>query len=184
MIGKGTYGVVSSEYDTHLRKKVAIKKINDLFEHASDVIRILREIKLLWLLRHRDIVEIWHILLPLSRREFMDIYVIFEFMESDLHQVTEANDDQMPKHYRFFLYQLLRGLKYIHIGCQCSTSKRWGYSQTFSKSAAGKGDLPSCVTTREASNCAPQQPDILISFLFRLLFALPLFSHPRVFSAT
>lgn len=116
MIGKGTYGVVSSEYDTHLRKKVAIKKINDLFEHASDVIRILREIKLLWLLRHRDIVEIWHILLPLSRREFMDIYVIFEFMESDLHQVTEANDDQMPKHYRFFLYQLLRGLKYIHIG--------------------------------------------------------------------
>ncbi|KAJ6313594.1 hypothetical protein OIU76_010904 [Salix suchowensis] len=35
-------------------------------------------------------------------------------MESDLHQVIKANDDLTPEHYQFFLYQLLRGLKYIH----------------------------------------------------------------------
>ncbi|XVE84823.1 hypothetical protein DITRI_Ditri17bG0043800 [Diplodiscus trichospermus] len=89
VIGKGSYGVVCSVYDTHTGEKVAIKKINDIFEHVSDATRILREIKLLRLLRHPDIVEIKHILLPPSRREFKDIYV-------------------------FFLYQLLRGLKYIH----------------------------------------------------------------------
>ncbi|KAK6117279.1 hypothetical protein DH2020_048978 [Rehmannia glutinosa] len=72
------------------------------------------EIKLLRLLRHPDIVEIKHILLPPSRREFKDIYVVFELMESDLHQVIKANDDLTPEHYQFFLYQLLRGLKYIH----------------------------------------------------------------------
>ncbi|KAL3634564.1 Mitogen-activated protein kinase 16 [Castilleja foliolosa] len=114
VVGKGSYGVVASAYDTHLGEKVAIKKINDIFEHVSDATRILREIKLLRLLRHPDIVEIKHILLPPSRREFKDIYVVFELMESDLHQVIKANDDLTPEHYQFFLYQLLRGMKYIH----------------------------------------------------------------------
>ncbi|GLJ31660.1 hypothetical protein SUGI_0636140 [Cryptomeria japonica] len=114
VIGKGSYGVVCSAIDTHTGEKVAIKKINDIFEHVSDATRILREIKLLRLLRHPDIVEIKHIMLPPSRREFKDIYVVFELMESDLHQVIKANDDLTLEHYQFFLYQLLRALKYIH----------------------------------------------------------------------
>eukprot|EP00252_Welwitschia_mirabilis_P008682 TRINITY_DN2074_c0_g2_i1.p1 TRINITY_DN2074_c0_g2~~TRINITY_DN2074_c0_g2_i1.p1 ORF type:complete len:502 (-),score=94.18 TRINITY_DN2074_c0_g2_i1:428-1933(-) len=114
VIGKGSYGVVCSAVDTHTGEKVAIKKINDIFEHISDATRILREIKLLRLLRHPDIVEIKHILLPPSRREFKDIFVVFELMESDLHQVIKANDDLTPEHHQFFLYQLLRALKFIH----------------------------------------------------------------------
>ncbi|TYH41402.1 hypothetical protein ES332_D12G314500v1 [Gossypium tomentosum] len=114
VIGKGSYGVVASAIDTHTGKKVAIKKINEVFEHVSDATRILREIKLLRLLRHPDVVQIKHIMLPPSRREFRDIYVVFELMESDLHQVIRANDDLTPEHHQFFLYQLLRGLKYIH----------------------------------------------------------------------
>ncbi|XP_078438914.1 mitogen-activated protein kinase 9-like [Wolffia australiana] len=114
VIGKGSYGVVAAAMDTHTGERVAIKKINEVFEHVSDATRILREIKLLRLLRHPDIVEIRHIILPPSRREFRDIYVVFELMESDLHQVIKANDDLTPEHYQFFLYQLLRALKYIH----------------------------------------------------------------------
>ncbi|KAK8474075.1 hypothetical protein V6N13_126622 [Hibiscus sabdariffa] len=114
VIGKGSYGVVCSAIDTHTGEKVAIKKIHDIFEHLSDAARILREIKLLRLLRHPDIVEIKHIMLPPSRKDFKDIYVVFELMESDLHQVIKANDDLTREHYQFFLYQLLRALKYIH----------------------------------------------------------------------
>ncbi|XP_058095266.1 mitogen-activated protein kinase 10-like isoform X2 [Magnolia sinica] len=114
VVGKGSYGVVCSAIDTHTGEKVAIKKIHDIFEHISDAARILREIKLLRLLRHPDIVEIKHIMLPPSRRDFKDIYVVFELMESDLHQVIKANDDLTKEHYQFFLYQLLRALKYIH----------------------------------------------------------------------
>ncbi|XWS30083.1 hypothetical protein CRYUN_Cryun24cG0087900 [Craigia yunnanensis] len=114
VIGKGSYGLVCSAIDTHTGEKVAIKKIHDIFEHISDAARILREIKLLRLLRHPDIVEIKHIMLPPSRRDFKDIYVVFELMESDLHQVIKANDDLTREHYQFFLYQLLRALKYIH----------------------------------------------------------------------
>lgn len=95
-------------------ERVAIKKITNVFDHVSDATRILREIKLLRLLRHPDIVEIKHIMLPPSPRDFKDIYVVFELMETDLHQVIKANDDLTPEHHQFFLYQMLRGLKYIH----------------------------------------------------------------------
>ncbi|GJM89827.1 hypothetical protein PR202_ga06048 [Eleusine coracana subsp. coracana] len=114
VIGKGSYGVVAAAIDTQTGERVAIKKIVDVFDHVSDATRILREVKLLRLLRHPDIVQIKHIMLPPSRREFKDIYVIFELMESDLHQVIKANDDLTPEHHQFFLYQLLRGMKYIH----------------------------------------------------------------------
>ncbi|PNT72478.1 hypothetical protein BRADI_2g45006v3 [Brachypodium distachyon] len=56
VVGKGSYGVVAAAVDTHTGERVAIKKINDVFEHVSDATRILREIKLLRLLRHPDIV--------------------------------------------------------------------------------------------------------------------------------
>ncbi|KAL3631495.1 Mitogen-activated protein kinase 19 [Castilleja foliolosa] len=114
IIGKGSYGVVCAAIDTHTGEKVAIKKITDIFEHISDAIRILREIKLLRLLRHPDIVEIKRIMMPPSRRDFRDIYVVFELMESDLHQVIKANDDLTHEHHRFFLYQMLRAMKYMH----------------------------------------------------------------------
>ena len=35
-----------------------------------------------------DIVEIKHIMLPPSPRDFKDIYVVFELMETDLHQAS------------------------------------------------------------------------------------------------
>ncbi|EXC11699.1 Mitogen-activated protein kinase 19 [Morus notabilis] len=114
VVGKGSYGVVCAAIDTHTGEKVAIKKINDVFEHLSDAIRILREVKLLRLLRHPDIVEIKRIMLPPSKREFRDIFVVFELMESDLHQVIKANDDLTREHHQFFLYQMLRALKYMH----------------------------------------------------------------------
>ncbi|XP_073058300.1 mitogen-activated protein kinase 15-like [Primulina eburnea] len=114
IVGKGSYGVVCAAIDTHTGEKVAIKKITNIFDHISDAIRILREIKLLRLLHHPDIVEIKRIMLPPSRRDFRDIYVVFELMESDLHQVIKANDDLTHDHHRFFLYQMLRALKYMH----------------------------------------------------------------------
>eukprot|EP00238_Polyblepharides_amylifera_P010759 CAMPEP_0196583864 /NCGR_PEP_ID=MMETSP1081-20130531/45002_1 /TAXON_ID=36882 /ORGANISM="Pyramimonas amylifera, Strain CCMP720" /LENGTH=519 /DNA_ID=CAMNT_0041904891 /DNA_START=455 /DNA_END=2014 /DNA_ORIENTATION=- len=114
VVGKGSYGVVCSATDKKTGEKVAIKKITDVFEHVSDATRILREIKLLRKLKHPDIVEIKHIMLPPSEREFRDIFVVFELMESDLHQVIKANDDLTTEHYKYFMYQLLSGLMHVH----------------------------------------------------------------------
>ncbi|BBN11079.1 hypothetical protein MPTK1_5g08860 [Marchantia polymorpha subsp. ruderalis] len=101
VIGKGSYGMVCSAIDTHTGEKVAIKKINNIFQHVSDATRILWEIKLLRLLRHPKLVEVKHIMVPLSCREFKDIYVMFELMKSDLHQVVKTNDGLTREHYQF-----------------------------------------------------------------------------------
>ena len=81
VVGKGSYGIVGSAIDTHTGKRVEIKKINDVFEHVSDATQILREIKLLMLLRHPDIVEIKHVMFPPLWREFKDIYAVFDLMD-------------------------------------------------------------------------------------------------------
>ena len=39
---------------------------------------------------------------------------MFELLESDLHTVINANDDLTQDHHKVFLYQLLRGLNFIH----------------------------------------------------------------------
>ncbi|QDZ20264.1 mitogen-activated protein kinase [Chloropicon primus] len=113
-VGKGSYGVVYSAYDTKNKENVAIKRINNVFEHISDGVRILREIKLLRHLKHPDIVTIKDIILPPSPKDFRDIYVVFELMETDLHQVIRANDDLTDEHHQYLLFQMLRGLKFIH----------------------------------------------------------------------
>jgi mitogen-activated protein kinase 1/3 len=116
IIGKGSYGVVCSAIDRQTGERVAIKKINNVFAHVADATRILREIKLLRFLQHPDIVQIKHILLPPSPRAFREIYVVFELMQADLHEVIKANDDLTPQHFQFFLYQLLRAMKFLHTG--------------------------------------------------------------------
>ncbi|GLI68752.1 hypothetical protein VaNZ11_013244 [Volvox africanus] len=114
LIGKGSYGVVCSAKDNLTGEVVAIKKIQNVFDNVADAHRILREITLLRLLKHPDIVEIKHIMLPADPNTFKDLYVVFELMESDLHTVIGANDDLTRDHHKVFLYQLLRGLNFMH----------------------------------------------------------------------
>ena len=114
VIGKGSYGVVCAAIDRERGQKVAIKKVRNAFDHASDATRILREVTLLRHLKHPDIVEVLNIMLPPNPREFNEVFIVFELMGTDLHQVIKANDDLTDEHHQFFLYQLLRGLKYMH----------------------------------------------------------------------
>ncbi|KFU83409.1 Mitogen-activated protein kinase 7, partial [Chaetura pelagica] len=39
---------------------------------------------------------------------------VLDLMESDLHQIIHSGQPLTLEHVRYFLYQLLRGLKYIH----------------------------------------------------------------------
>ena len=41
-------------------------------------------------------------------------YVIQELMECDLHQIIKSRQALTESHYQYFVYQILRGLKYIH----------------------------------------------------------------------
>jgi serine/threonine protein kinase len=41
-------------------------------------------------------------------------YLVQELMEADLHQIIRSQQSLTDSHHQYFLYQLCRGLKYIH----------------------------------------------------------------------
>ncbi|XP_060072665.1 mitogen-activated protein kinase 7-like [Ylistrum balloti] len=114
-IGIGAYGVVCSAIHRKTQDRVAIKKIPRIFDYCKIGTTTYREIKILKHFKHDNIISIRDIIKPKeSMAEFRDIYVVFDLMESDLHKIIYSKQDLSEEHVRYFLYQLLRGLKYIH----------------------------------------------------------------------
>lgn len=115
-IGDGSYGFVVSAIDSVTGNKVAIKKVKDTFADVVDAKRILRELKLLRHLNgHENIITIHDIMtFPHDTDQFEDIYIVTNLMESDLDRIIRSKQVLTDKHMKFFLYQILRGLKYIH----------------------------------------------------------------------
>ncbi|XP_077406774.1 mitogen-activated protein kinase 7 [Vanacampus margaritifer] len=114
-IGTGAYGVVSSARRRDNGQQVAIKKIANAFEVVTNAKRTLRELKILKHFKHDNIIAIKDILQPnLPHSAFKSVYVVLDLMESDLHQIIHSAQALTPEHTRYFLYQLLRGLKYVH----------------------------------------------------------------------
>lgn len=115
-IGDGSYGFVASGVDTVTGVKVAIKKIKDTFCDVVDAKRILRELKLLRHLNsHENIISIFDIMsVPPNTPHFDDIYIVTNLMESDLERIIRSKQVLTDQHLQYFLYQILRGLKYVH----------------------------------------------------------------------
>ena len=89
-IGKGAYGVVCSAKNTLTGEKVAIKKIQNAFENLTDARRTLREIKLLRHLKHENVIAVRDILQPVDQKGFRDVYIVYELMDTDLHQIIRS----------------------------------------------------------------------------------------------
>eukprot|EP01135_Chromosphaera_perkinsii_P001291 Nk52_evm18s164 gene=Nk52_evmTU18s164 len=113
-IGQGAYGVVCSAINNENQRKVAIKKIAKAFDHLTDSKRTLREIKLLRHFRHENVLYIEDIFKPPNYEDFEDVYIVSELMDTDLHQIIGSPQPLTDDHCQYFLYQILRGLKYIH----------------------------------------------------------------------
>ncbi|CAK9135587.1 unnamed protein product [Ilex paraguariensis] len=61
-----------------------------------------------------EVVAIRDIIPPPQRESFNDVYIAYELMDTDLHQIIRSNQALSEEHCQYFLYQILRGLKYIH----------------------------------------------------------------------
>lgn len=114
VIGQGAYGVVCSALDKLKNRKVAIKKVPNAFADLIDAKRIVREIKLLNFYNHDNIVSLLDVLKPEKRTGFEDIYFVTDLMETDLHRVIYSQQDLTDDHIQYFMYQILRGVLYIH----------------------------------------------------------------------
>ncbi|MBN3313415.1 MK06 kinase, partial [Atractosteus spatula] len=119
-LGYGGNGLVFSAVDNDCDKRVAVKKI--ILTDPQSVKHALREIKIIRRLDHDNIVKVFEILGPNgtqmtedvgSLTELNSVYIVQEYMETDLCKLLEQGL-LSEGHARLFMYQLLRGLKYIH----------------------------------------------------------------------
>eukprot|EP00005_Dracoamoeba_jomungandri_P002324 CAMPEP_0174261020 /NCGR_PEP_ID=MMETSP0439-20130205/11186_1 /TAXON_ID=0 /ORGANISM="Stereomyxa ramosa, Strain Chinc5" /LENGTH=380 /DNA_ID=CAMNT_0015345429 /DNA_START=80 /DNA_END=1222 /DNA_ORIENTATION=+ len=112
-LGKGAYGIVWKATDKKTKECVAVKKIFDAFQNATDAQRTFREICFLQeLMDHENIISLHDVM---KAENDNDIYLIFEYMETDLHAVIRANILE-EIHKQYIIYQLLKCIKYMHSG--------------------------------------------------------------------
>ncbi|CAI0414654.1 unnamed protein product [Linum tenue] len=113
-IGRGAYGIVCAAVNSETQEEVAIKKIGNAFDNRIDAKRTLREIKLLRHMDHDNVIAIRDIIRPPKKEAFNDVYIVYELMDTDLHQIIRSGQALTDDHCQYFLYQLLRGLRYVH----------------------------------------------------------------------
>ncbi len=110
-LGKGAYGIVWKAIDKKTREIVALKKNFDAFQNATDAQRTFREILFLQELSgHENIIRLLNVIRAENDR---DIYLVFDYMETDLHAVIRANILE-DIHKKYIIYQTLKCLKYMH----------------------------------------------------------------------
>ncbi|KAL7982710.1 hypothetical protein Chor_010308 [Crotalus horridus] len=113
-VGSGAYGSVCSAYDTKTRQKVAVKKLSRPFQSLIHARRTYRELRLLKHMKHENVIGLLDVFTPAASIEnFNEVYLVTNLMGADLNNIVKCQkltDD----HIQFLIYQLLRGLKYIH----------------------------------------------------------------------
>lgn len=113
-VGSGAYGQVCSALDTLRSFKVAIKKLARPFQSAIHAKRTYRELRLLKHMNHENVIGLLDVFTPSTTLDdFQDVYLVTHLMGADLNNIIKtqrlSND-----HVQFLVYQILRGLKYIH----------------------------------------------------------------------
>eukprot|EP01017_Pseudomicrothorax_dubius_P012515 TRINITY_DN1522_c0_g3_i1.p1 TRINITY_DN1522_c0_g3~~TRINITY_DN1522_c0_g3_i1.p1 ORF type:complete len:517 (-),score=114.94 TRINITY_DN1522_c0_g3_i1:74-1624(-) len=112
-LGKGAYGIVWKAIDRKLKQVVALEKVFDAFHNATDAQRTFREVMFLQELNgHENIIRLLNIIKAENNK---DLYLVFDYMETDLHAVIRANILESI-HKKYVIYQTLKALKYIHSG--------------------------------------------------------------------
>jgi len=116
LIGTGSYGAVCEAIHKPTGKKVAIKKVRNLFDDKIDCKRILREVTLLRLLWHpkSNVVRLYEILEPSNPLNFDCLYMVLEHAQSDIKKLVKSAIHLQLIHIQKLIYNLLVGIKYIH----------------------------------------------------------------------
>ena len=100
-----SYGIVWKAIEKRSRSVIAMKKCFDAFRNATDAQRTFREIMYLQALSgHDNLIRMQHVIKAENDR---DIYLTFDFMETDLHAVIRANILENI-HKKYIVYQVLK----------------------------------------------------------------------------
>mmetsp|Transcript_28649 Transcript_28649/g.52146 ORF Transcript_28649/g.52146 Transcript_28649/m.52146 type:complete len:727 (-) Transcript_28649:61-2241(-) len=110
VVGEGAYGVVLKCKNKDTNEVVAIKKFKESEE--DEVVRktTLREVKILRILKHENIVQ-----LKEAFRRKGKLYLVFEFVEKSMLDILEANPSGVDTEtVRVLTCQLARAIEYCH----------------------------------------------------------------------
>lgn len=113
-IGYGAFGVVWCVTDPRDGRKLALKKMPNIFQNLVSSRRVYREIKMLCFFKHDNVLSALDVLQSVNMDIYPEIYVLTELMQTDLHKIITSRQLLSPDHVKVFLYQILRGLKYLH----------------------------------------------------------------------
>ena len=113
-LGSGSYGHVHLAQHRAGAYTVAIKKIIHIFDNLTNAKRLLREIKILRMLQHDNVIHFYHLLPPADINSFNDLSIVFEFVDTDLQKLIHSNQHFTNLHIQYFMYQLCCGIAYVH----------------------------------------------------------------------
>uniref|UniRef100_A0A671YL94 mitogen-activated protein kinase n=1 Tax=Sparus aurata TaxID=8175 RepID=A0A671YL94_SPAAU len=113
-VGTGAYGTVCSAWDRRLGSQVAIKKLHRPFQSKLFAKRAYRELRLLKHMKHENVIGLLDVFTAeISLDRLRDFYLVMPFMGTDLGKLMKLErltEDRV----QFLVYQMLKGLKYIH----------------------------------------------------------------------
>ncbi|KAG9129594.1 hypothetical protein Leryth_014439 [Lithospermum erythrorhizon] len=112
-LGRGAYGMVCSALDSETKEEVAIKKIGNAFDNRIDAKRTLREIKLLTHMDHENVIKIKDVIPPPDKENFSDVYIVYELMDTDLHQIIQSSQKLTEDHCQYQREPLFPGKDYV-----------------------------------------------------------------------
>ncbi|XP_010885375.2 mitogen-activated protein kinase 12b [Esox lucius] len=113
-VGTGAYGTVCSAQDWRTGVRVAIKKLHRPFQSKLFAKRAYRELRLLKHMKHENVIGLLDVFTSeISLDRFHDFYLVMPFMGTDLGKLMKIERLSQDR-VQFLVYQMLKGLKYIH----------------------------------------------------------------------
>lgn len=113
-LGRGAFGVVYLGENIETKALVAIKRVKLSFTKLRRAKDIVREVSLMRVMNHPNILKLYEILAPQSYKDFDDVYLVCEVMEMDLKWLLNSGQVLQEQHYQHFAYQICCGLNYMH----------------------------------------------------------------------
>ncbi len=108
VIGNGTFGQVIRAMDSDNKVEVAVKRVKQ--DHLDFPVTALREISLLQILRHENIVNLMEVCI-----DEQCLYIVLEYADHDLAGLISSKDMELTStHIKVFMKQLLQGIDFIH----------------------------------------------------------------------
>ena len=113
LVGKGASSVVYEAIDKKTSRKVAVKKLNKFMENKHESLRLLRELILLRVLDHPNIIKLRDLIIEDVDGK-KELNLVLDHLPCDVTQLYKSNKKLTLHNVKAIIFQILCGLNYCH----------------------------------------------------------------------